>query len=283
MVAQRIANTKRPGKKILKTILMCAPDHFGVAYVINPWMEGQFARTDADEAQRQWQALKALIETRVKVCLVGPARPDLPDLVFTANAGLPMGESVVISRFRCPERRGEEAVFRAWFEAQGYEIVDPPRDMFFEGAGDALHDETRDLLWVGHGFRSHKDIAPFLEARFGTRAVSLGLADPRFYHLDTCLCPLPGGSLMYFPGAFDAPSREAIEAIVPEAHRICVSEADAKHFCCNAVALDDLVILNHASPALRDRLAQAGIAVALTPLTQFLKAGGAAKCLTLEL
>ena len=70
---------------------------------------------------------------------------------------------------------------------------------------------------------------------------------------------------------------------MPEAHRICVSEADAKQFCCNAVALDDLVILNHASAALRDRLAQAGLGVALTPLTQFLKAGGAAKCLTLEL
>ncbi len=155
--------------------------------------------------------------------------------------------------------------------------------MFFEGAGDALHDEARDLFWVGHGFRSHKDIAPFLEARFATRAVSLGLADPRFYHLDTCLCPLPGGFLMYFPQAFDAESREAIEAIVPEAQRICVSEADARHFCCNAVALDDRIILNHASPALRDRLAGAGLSVELTPLSQFMKAGGAAKCLTLAL
>ena len=79
-------------QRLRNKILMCAPDHFGVAYVINPWMEGQFARTDADEAQRQWQALKALIETRAEVCLVAAARPDLPDLVFTANAGLPMGE-----------------------------------------------------------------------------------------------------------------------------------------------------------------------------------------------
>ena len=137
---------------------------------------------------------EGLIETRAERPPGGAAHADLPDLVFTANAGLPMGERVVISRFRCPQRRGEEAVFRAWFEAQGYEIVDPPRDMFFEGAGDALHDEARDLLWVGHGFRSHKDMAPFLESRFGTRAVSLGLADPRFYHLDTCLCPLPAAT-----------------------------------------------------------------------------------------
>ena len=30
-----------------QTILMCSPDHFEVVYVINPWMEGQFANTDS--------------------------------------------------------------------------------------------------------------------------------------------------------------------------------------------------------------------------------------------
>jgi N-dimethylarginine dimethylaminohydrolase len=87
---------------------------------------------------------------------------------------------------------------------------------------------------------------------------------------------------MYFPAAFDAVSRARIEAIVPERHRICVDAADAATFCCNAVALDRTVILNQASPALRERLHEAGLTPALTPLSQFIKAGGAAKCLTLE-
>ncbi|MDI4641100.1 nitrate reductase [Rhodoblastus acidophilus] len=261
---------------------MCAPDFFGVAYVINPWMEGQFARTDAAEARRQWLDLKALLEQRADIRLIAP-RPGLPDLVFTANAGLPRNGKVVISRFRCLERRGEEEVFRDWFQRQGFEVIDPPEGLSFEGAGDALYDEARDLYWVGHGFRSHKDAAPFLEKALGTRAVSLGLIDPRFYHLDTCLCPLPGDFLLYFPGAFDPASRAAIEALVPEEQRIGVDSAEAETFCCNAVALGDKIILNAASPGLRERLAQAGLTVEATPLTQFMKAGGAAKCLTLEL
>jgi N-dimethylarginine dimethylaminohydrolase len=265
-----------------KKILMCPPDFFGVAYVINPWMEGQIALTDAGEARRQWVQLKALIEPHAEIALA-PSQAGLPDLVFTANAGLPKGGRVILSRFRCPERRGEEGVFRAVFAARGYELIDPPPGMSFEGAGDALFDEARELYWVGHGFRSDKDIAPFLERVFSTRAVSLTLADHRFYHLDTCLCPLPGGYLLYFPGAFDAASRASIEAIVPEERRIAVGEEDAEGFCCNAVALGRSVILNSASVELRRRLSDAGLAPILTPLSQFIKAGGAAKCLTLEM
>ncbi len=265
-----------------KQILMCPPDYFGVAYVINPWMEGQYARTDASEARAQWRGLKALVESRAEVRLIAP-QPGLPDLVFTANAGLVRNGKVAPSRFRCPERRGEEAVFRDWFAAEGYDIVEPPPGLFFEGAGDALFDEARNLYWVGHGFRSDAGAAPFLESALATRAVPLGLIDPRFYHLDTCLCPLPRGFLLYFPGAFDPASRAAIEAVVPEGKRICVDGAEAESFCCNAVALGDSVILNAASPRLRERLGDAGFSIEATPLTQFIKAGGAAKCLTLEL
>jgi N-dimethylarginine dimethylaminohydrolase len=261
---------------------MCPPDHFEVAYVINPWMEGQTTRTDAARALSQWLALKALVESRALVKLM-PPQDGLPDLVFTANAGLVKDRAVVLSRFRSKERRGEESPDRRWFEAHGFRILELPSDISFEGAGDALFDPARDLFWVGHGFRSDKDAAPLLQDLLATRTVSLTLVDPRFYHLDTCLAPLADGYLLYFPGAFDAPSREAIEALVPPERRIAVSEEDAEKFCCNAVALDDLVILNDASPALQDRLKQAGLTPALTPLSEFLKAGGAAKCLTLNL
>jgi N-dimethylarginine dimethylaminohydrolase len=265
-----------------KHILMCAPDHFGVAYVINPWMEGQFATTRADVALEQWTQLKQEIERHAMVSLL-PPRKSLPDLVFTANAGLVKGKKALVSRFRCAERRGEEIFDRLWFETNGFFVLDPPPGTFFEGAGDALYDETRDLFWVGSGFRSDSHVAPLLQALLVTRAVGLSLVDPRFYHLDTCLSPLPNGFLMYFPNAFDAPSRSLIETLVPEDRRIIVAECDALKFCCNAVALNDHVIMNDASDALTARLRAAGLIPVLTPLGEFLKAGGAAKCLTLNL
>ena len=37
--------------------LMCTPRFYRVAYVINPWMEGNVGRTDAEVAMRQWERL----------------------------------------------------------------------------------------------------------------------------------------------------------------------------------------------------------------------------------
>jgi N-dimethylarginine dimethylaminohydrolase len=267
---------------ILQTILMCPPDHFEIAYVINPWMEGQFANTDDGLAHRQWKALRDAIEPHAKILLQPPQR-GLPDLVFTANAGLVLDRKVIISRFRSVERQGEEPHDRAWFAENGFEILDWPEALPFEGAGDALFDRGLDLLWVGHGFRSHADVAALLEKTLGRKTAPLNLIDPRFYHLDTCLCPLAGGYLLYFPPAFDPTSRALIEALVPEALRIAVDEDDALKFCCNAVDLDGTILMNDASERLQMCLRGAGFQPKLVALSEFMKAGGAAKCLTLKL
>jgi arginine dihydrolase len=265
-----------------QTILMCPPDHFEIAYVINPWMEGQFANTSDTLARQQWNALRQTIETRAKVVLEPPQR-HLPDLVFTANAGLVLGNKVILSRFRSEERQGEEPHNRAWFAANGFEILDWPQDVPFEGAGDALFDRGQELLWVGHGFRSDKAVPALLKKLFGRYTAALNLVDPRFYHLDTCLCPLERGHLLYFPAAFDELSRALIEALVPEDKRIAVSESDALKFCCNAVDLSGHVIMNDASEDLQQRLRASGFVPVLISLSEFMKAGGAAKCLTLKL
>lgn len=265
-----------------QAILMCPPDHFEVAYVINPWMEGQFANTDDALAHRQWNGLRDAIAQYAKVVLEPPQR-GLPDLVFTANAGIVLGKKAIVSRFRSTERQGEEPHDHAWFAANGFEILDWPQDVPFEGAGDALFDRGQDLLWVGHGFRSDKAVPALLQKLLGRKTAALNLVDPRFYHLDTCLCPLAGGFSLYFPTAFDDSSRTLIESLVPEDKRIMVEEADALKFCCNAVDLDGHIFMNDASEELQNRLRNAGFTLVLTPLSEFMKAGGAAKCLTLKL
>jgi N-dimethylarginine dimethylaminohydrolase len=267
---------------LAQTILMCPPDHFEIAYVINPWMEGHFAKTDDALARGQWQALREAIAPYAHVVLQAP-QPGLPDLVFTANAGLVLDKKVILSRFRSLERQGEEKHDRAWFSDNGFEILDWPQDLAFEGAGDALFDRGRDLLWVGHGFRSAAAVPALLEKLLARKTAALTLIDPRFYHLDTCLCPLRGGFLLYFPAAFDAPSLALIEALVPDDKRIAVDEADALKFCCNGVDLDGHVFMNDASDDLQSRLRRAGFVPTITPLSEFMRAGGAAKCLTLKL
>ncbi|MDR7921938.1 MULTISPECIES: TIGR00300 family protein [unclassified Thermosynechococcus] len=261
--------------------LMCPPTHYEVDYVINPWMEGNIHKSSRDRAQEQWQKLYEIIHARATVDLIEP-QPGWPDMVFTANAGLVLGDRVVLSRFYHPERQGEEPYFKAWFESQGYQVFELPKQLPFEGAGDALLDREGRWLWAGYGFRSELDSHAYLAKWLDIEVLSLRLMDERFYHLDTCFCPLTDGYLLYYPPAFDAYSNRLIELRVPADKRIAVKEADAVNFACNAVNIDRTVILNCASQELKSALAQVGFEVVETPLTEFLKAGGAAKCLTLR-
>ena len=261
---------------------MCPPEHYGVAYVINPWMEGHVHRAKQEVAETQWRALHSILTKRADVELVAP-QEGLPDMVFTANAGLVLGDTAVLSRFLPRERQGEEEHFRRWFAEHGFKIHECPPDVPFEGAGDALLDRDGRWLWAGYGFRSELDAHPLLARWLQIEVVSLRLVDQRFYHLDTCLCPLENGWLLYYPPAFDAHSNRLIEERIPPDKRIAVSEADATNFVCNAVNIGKTVIVNKASPALREQLAVAGFEVIETPLSEFMKGGGAARCLTLRL
>jgi N-dimethylarginine dimethylaminohydrolase len=153
----------------------------------------------------------------------------------------------------------------------------------FEGAGDALCDPARDAVWMGWGFRSDFTARAHLSRHLEVEVLPLRLADARFYHLDKCFCPLSGGHLLYYPPAFDKRSLDLIRARVPHDKLIAAAEADAEAFACNAVNIGDVVILNRASGALRGRLRAAGFRVVQADSSEFLKAGGATKCLTLRL
>jgi lysine-ketoglutarate reductase/saccharopine dehydrogenase-like protein (TIGR00300 family) len=263
-------------------VLMCAPVHYGVEYVINPWMAGNIHRVSRQNAVKQWEELRGRLSELVDVELVEPAA-GLPDMVFTANGGFVMGKKAVVSRFLYRERQDEREHFKRWFERAGFEVSDLPGDVPFEGEGDALLDPERGLVWVGYGMRTDLGIHPALAEALDVRVVSLRLADERFYHLDTCLCPLERGYLVYYPRAFDADSIIQIEQLVPEEKRIAIGGDDAAAFACNMVNIGDHIVMNKASAELKERLSEAGFHVIETPLDEFMKAGGAAKCLVLKL
>jgi len=263
--------------------LMCPPEYFTVAYIINPWMHGNLRKIDNAVAKQQWRALYDTLTDLATVRLVLP-QPSSPDMVFTANAGLIKGSDFIVSRFRYPERQYEEPYFGDWFIDRGYRVSLMPRDVPFEGAGDALFDRGEgSRLWMAHGHRSIESAREVLFERLGVDIVTLKLVDQRFYHLDTCFCPLEGGFLLYYPSAFDAASRADIELRVPAAKRIAIDEEDALAFACNAVNIDTAVVVNRATPAFVKALERKGFEVVQTPLSEFMKAGGSAKCLTLRL
>ena len=263
-------------------ILMCRPDYFTVDYVINPWMAGLKSSLDIDLAKTQWESLRDTIGEYADIAEIEP-QPGLPDLVFTANAGAVYGNKAIASHFMPHERRPEEAHYKKWFRDNGFELLDLDEKIGFEGAGDCLFDRRGPWLWVGYGYRTEIEAHAEIQRFWDVDLVSIKLIDSRFYHIDTCFCPLTDGFLMYHPPAFDFDSRIAIESRIPPHKRIIVDTMDAGNFACNAVNVGDTVILNKASDPLKARLMLAGFKVREVELSEFLKAGGSAKCLTLKL
>src|SRR5262247_85609 len=215
---------QNPGARIL----MCRPEHFAVSYAINPWMDPQSWARDAlahAAAAREWDGLhRKLLALGTAIELVAPAA-GLPDLVFTANAAVVLDRQVLLARFRHPERQREEGHFATAFHAlQAHGLIDAvrklPNGLVLEGAGDCVWDARRNLFWMGHGPRSDAAAARAVEDMFGRDVMALELADPRFYHMDTALAPLPGGEVMYLPSAFTAAGAAAIRQRVAPPARI---------------------------------------------------------------
>ena len=262
--------------------LMCPPEHFGVHYTINPWMQDQIGKVNSSTATRQWTEYYDALSCHADIELIDP-EPHMPDLVFTANAGLMIDGHFIASRFKHEERRREEPLFREWFETRATRFTPLPKNLFFEGAGDALLQPGGKRLWAGHGFRTDRETHPFLAENMEMDVISLRLTHPSFYHLDTCLCPLLDDHVMYYPAAFDEDSLKLIETQVPPDKRIIVTETDALRFACNAVLVERTLFLNDAGPELIQLLEHKGYTPTIQPVSEFLKAGGGNKCLTLTL
>lgn len=259
-------------------ILMSPPDHYGIHYEINPWMR-RSQQADQPLAQRQWEGLRAVLQGLGATIEVLPAREGLPDLVFTANAALIYRSRAILSRFRHAERQGEQPLDAQWLTAAGFSVEELPESLYFEGAGDALF--CGDNLFAGYRKRSDAQSHQEVAKRLGCRVFPLELVDSRYYHLDTCFCPLDAYTAIVYPGAFDEYGQRVLEQYVPR--RVLVTAEEAASFACNAVVVGRTVVTNVGCPQLHASLAELGFATVATPLGEFVKAGGSAKCLTLRL
>ncbi|WP_156727705.1 dimethylargininase [Streptomyces apocyni] len=262
---------------VSRRLLMCSPRYFDVTYSINPWMDPA-KPVDAGAARLQWEQLRDLyVSLGHTVELIEPDE-DLPDMVFAANGATVVDGKVLGSRFRHLERTAEGPAYLRWFTDNGFPDVLWP-EYVNEGAGDYLL-AGRTLL-AGTGFRtdprSHAEAQEF----FGVPVVGLTLVDPRYYHLDTALCVLAPGEVMYNPAAFSPGSRAVLREMFPDA--ILAGAEDAAVFGLNAFSDGRNVILPEAALSLAARLRERGFNPLGMDLPELLKAGGGAKCCTLEL
>jgi len=274
------------------TYLVVDPSYFNVSYTINPWMKpGVWAEDPEGSKRAARQSFAAL--TRALKAAGGdvetmPGYPGAPDLVFPANAAVVFNRKAVLARFLHPERQVEEAINRLAFESfrlRGLidEVVELPEHCKHEGAGDFIWDATRNLFWAGFGQRTNLAGTLAMAAEFGKPVIRLELATDRFYHLDTCFCPLSGGEILYYPPAFTEESLKILRNTVAAEDLIEATEEDAARFCVNAVCIDRTIIMAKAADDLRRRLTDRGYKLEEVDLDPFILSGGAAYCMTLRL
>ncbi|KAE9550479.1 hypothetical protein FO519_006317 [Halicephalobus sp. NKZ332] len=261
---------KRAVSDLIQKVLMVPPKHFTVKYAINPWMGGV---VDQKKAQVQWDSLKSAIENQgVQVLVLDPV-PDLPDMVFVCNSGIIFDKNVYLSRFKHKERTGEQEHYLNWFKSQNYSIHGKEYSNIFEGGGDACFSDYN-TLWAGYGSRSNKDVYEKIKKLGNFEVVYCDLVNPKFYHLDTCFCPVGSKSALWYPPAFSESTQKEIKKRLPEA--IEISDDEAQSFVCNAINVRNAVISPiGVSEKTKNSLSKLGYSVIEVDMSEFMKSGGA--------
>jgi len=288
---------------------MCDPEYYSVKYSINPYMDPHKRPVDRSKALIQWNNLHDLIKhLGGKVTLID-GHEDFPDMVYTANAGMfvgatMMGYELIMSEFYNNERRGENVHYQEQIRsALGEKFVSSrlPANLnegpsfecvYFEGQGDVVK-FGEDITLIGHGRRTNFHGAKFFAGReflFSNPHI-VKLIDDRWYHLDTCLAYhefSDGTSLiMYVPKAFNEYDRRLIDymALINDSDVLKImSDDEATALVCNSIVVNDTLIIHEPENKEFETVAKLMdyCNVETVDLSEFIKGGGSVRCLTLD-
>lgn len=268
-----------------KSILMCPPTYFEVIDVKNAFMQGQIGKVDREKALSEWAKLKCSYESRGIVVEILDPLEGCEDMVFCANpvfTGVDVNgqRKCVLSRMNYRSRRKEVAAAASWFVAHGYEMVDFSKQNFpFEGGGDAIWHPGRRMIWGGYGSRTDPGIYQSLAEIFGVPIVTLKLQDYRFYHLDTCFCPIDEKTVLLYPPAFTEEGLAIIRNFFPSIIEADENEAVGLLACNAASLLARYVFIQQGATKVNRRLSELGYEVIEVATDEFLKSGGSVFCM----
>lgn len=273
--------TELAGLEWGRRYLMVRPDHFRVAYAINPFMD-LTDQPDPAGAHEEYAAIVAAIRAAGGEVVELEQRPDSPDMVYAMNLGFFVesgdGAGVVLSHMRYAERRQETASVETWATEHGYRRWQIGRDgvgAHFE-AGDAF--AWRGELLVGHGFRTEELAVKHLAHDLHVRARGFRLVRESIYHMDLAFCPLDDTHAMVCPEAFEGASARRLLDLVEKPLLLNVTEALT--FCANSIVVGRTVIMPACPSRVRAQLEGWGFEVVVVEVPEYLKGGGAIRCLT---
>jgi len=262
----------------MKKVLLCPPTFYDIEYEINPWMHVD-NKVDKKKVSEEYEALKNTYQSLgLEVLELEPVK-GLPDMVYAANIGFPLGNKFVVSNFRYHQRRKEADFAREYFEKLDFQTITFPQDTYFEGQGDLL--TVGGKYFLGWGKRSSRDAKDILNKELGIDCIDFELRNPYFYHLDMSLGILDSKTALINSRSF---TQEGLLKLKNEFPNIIeTSEEDNKFMACNLVVINKTVVVAKGiSDKLKSEIEQYGFKAVEIPMDEFRKGGGSIKCLTLE-
>ena len=260
---------------------MCPPEHYAVAYAINPWMDTAVP-VDIELAVKQWDRLRETLAGLGPHRPRPPPEPGLPDMVFAANGAFSVDGAVYGARFRYPQRTAEAAAHRACYERGRLAVRRPGRDQRGRGrlrlrARGVRRPDPRPGTASAPTPAAHAEAQEVLAARsfrcvWSTRASTTS----------TWRWPCSTTSdVAYYPAAFSPRRRGSCEQLFPDA--VIADEADALAFGLNLVSDGGTWCSPPRRPGWPHKLAAAGYLPVPVELAELKKGGGSVKCCVAEL
>lgn len=273
-----------------RKVLLVKPTYFDVEYVINPHMKGNIGGIDKMAALDEWEHLKNGYEELGLETYVIDGQRGFPDMVFCANQSLPFideegNKKVLMSVMHANERKGEVPYIQKMYEKSSYEVFHLNEDNFddFEGMGDALWHYKKGLIWGGYGFRSSQEVFALISELYDVPVIKLELLNPKFYHLDTCLCILDEKTALIYPKAFTKDGLDLIHALFENVIEASKYEAE-ELFACNATSPDGKnVFIQQGCTDVNQKLRDHGFKVHEFSTSEYLKSGGSVFCMKMML
>jgi N-dimethylarginine dimethylaminohydrolase len=260
-----------------RTLLMCRPNFFRIAYQINPYMD-RSRQPDPRALKAEYKdILAAHIAAGRTVRFIDPD-PDQPDMTYTANQALIRGKSAVLGNLP-PERAGETALLRPWLEAHGFKVYECPYR--FSGQGDCLPTGTGAVI-KGRQWRSDPRSDDFIRETLGYEIIPVHTISDEWYDNDLVFGIIRPGLVAACWDALDEVSQATLRAR-DDLEFIDVALGEAKNFVCNLVSDGETVVMPEGGPLLAAELQRRGLSVVEKSIDQLKLGGGAIRCTTLAL
>jgi N-dimethylarginine dimethylaminohydrolase len=213
-------------------------------FLVSPPSQSAFSTLDA---LRQWDRFTETLGCAGDVALHEmQSGDDAPRRVFVANGALIVGKLAILSSFRGPEQKPEQAICRQALARAGLATTCLPQT-YFEGAADTLFDRVRPFCYAGYGWHTERSATLQLQEVVGCRVLPLMLIDQQFSHLNTALCPLASGHALVHMPAFSPHAQTLLRRSISSEHLIDIDIDDALGLACNAVEIGDALVFHRVS------------------------------------